>query len=222
MGVKAMSLGNPSAGRSALSRTRARWVLACATAAILLWNPSCSNDNSDDDDGGSGLQISMTTTPPAGGATNQVFFSEFAVSGDLLLLEVLARDISTDFDSYNVEIAFDPMVAEAFDLSPGTLLEQCSGMQAVKADNVANGNANASGSIIFSASLTGPTPPACTVTGDKPLARITFRAKGAGSFPLDFVLPNDPSGSRFSRTMPSMPVVMGIAWDDGQTLIEVD
>ena len=221
MGVKAMSLGNPSQGRSALSRTRARSLLACATAAILLWNPSCSDDNSDDDDGGSGLQISMITTPPAGGDPNQVFFSEFAVSGDLLLLEVLARDISTDFDSYNVEIAFDPMVAEAFDLSPGTLLEQCSGMQAVKADNVANGNANASGSIIFSASLTGPTPPACTVTGDKPLARITFRAKGAGSFPLDFVLPNDPSGSRLSRTQPSVPVVM-VTWDDGQALIEVD
>ena len=217
-----MSLRNPSAGRSALRRTRARWVLACATAAIILWNPSCSDDNSDDDDGGSGLQISMVTTPPAGGATNQVFFSEFAVSGDLLLLEVLARDISTDFDSYNVEIAFDPMVAEAFDLSPGIVLEQCSGSQAVKADNVANGNANASWSIIFSASLTGPTPPACTVTGDKALARITFRAKGTGSFPLDFVLPNAPTGSRLSRTMPSMPVVAGITFDDGQTLIEVD
>jgi len=201
---------------------RAPWLLACAAAATLLWAPSCNSDDDSGDDGGSGLQISMIVTPPAGGDPNIVFFAETAASGDLLLLDVFARDISTDFDGYNVEIDFDPMVAEAFSLTPGTVLEQCSGLQAVKADNVANGNANASGSIIFSASLTGPTPPACTVTGDKPLARITFRAKGAGSFPLDFVLPNDPSGSRFSRTMPSMPVVMGIAWDDGQTLIEVD
>ncbi len=223
MGVKAMSLRGSSEGWSTPRRRMpARWLLACAAAAILLWNPSCNGDNNNSDDGGSGLQISMSTTPPAGGATDLVFFSEFATSGDLLLLEVFARDISSDFDSYNVEISFDPMVAEAFDLEPGTVLEQCSGQQAVKADNVDNGNANATGSIIFSASLTGATPPACTVTGDEFLARITFRARGGGSFPLDFVLPNDPSGSRFSRTMPSVPVVMGITWDDGQTLIEVD
>jgi hypothetical protein len=62
--------------------------------------------------------------------------------------------------------------------------------------------------------------------GDELLARITYRAKGVGSFPLDFVPfngadPNNPTGSRFSRTMPSVPNV-AVQWDDGQTTIEVD
>lgn len=218
-GGNTVSLGGPSAGRSTRARSSSRWVLACIASVALLCAPSCNNDDDDDGGGGggSGLGISMSLTPPAGGATDLVFFAEVSSAGDLLLVDVIARDISDDFDGYDVEISFDPLVAEVFSLTQGTVLEGCSGNQAVKADNVSNGNANQTGSILFSAALTGPTPPACTVVGDRSLARITFRAKGAGTFALEFVLPD----SRLFRTSPSVPALT-IDWHDDQTTIEVN
>ena len=193
-------------------------------SVALLFTPSCNGDDHDSG-GGSGLGIVMTVAPPAGGATDLIHFAEAASSGDLLLVDVLVRDVSSDFDGYDVEITFDPIVAEAFSLVQGTLLETCSGLQqTLKGDNI-GANANTTGNITFSAQLSGPMPPPCTVNGDMQLARITFRARGSGSFPLDFVPfnndPNSPAGTRLSRTMPAVPAVT-LTLDDGQAMIEVD
>jgi hypothetical protein len=216
-------LGDPAAGRAVRARTCAAWLLTVIAPAALVFTPSCKGDD-DNSDGGSGLEIAMTVTPPAGGETDLVYFAEIASSGDLLLVDVRARDVSSDFDAYDVEISFDPVVAEAFALTQGSLLEFCSGQQTFKADNVAT-NANSTGNITFSAQLTGPMPPPCTVMGDQQLARITFRAKGTGSFPLEFIPynqdPNNPAGTHLSRTMPPVPAV-AITPHDGQAMIEVD
>lgn len=213
-----MYLGDPSSGRAPV----ARWAIACLAGAALLLAPSCQGDD-DGGNGGSDLAISMSLTPPAGGM-DLVFFEEAAGSGDLLLVDVVARDVTSEFDGYDVELTFDPLVAAIFSFAQGTLLEDCALQQAVKADNAA-GNANTTGNLLFSASLTGPMPPGCTVAGDAMLARITFRAAGGGMFPLEFVPynqdPNSPSGTRLSRTMPPVPAVT-LTLDDGGATITVD
>ncbi len=218
-----MCCGEGPSIRPARGRLR-RFALTLAAFTVLIPSAGC-NDDEDDDTGGSTLIISFSVIPPAGGTMNVIHFEEAAAGADLLQVDVLARDVTTPFDGYNIEITFDPMTAEAFGLTPGTFLDQCSGLQSLKADNVSNGNANATGKIVFGASLPGGSPPGCTVTGTARLARLTLRARNPGDFPPHFVAyngdPNIPSGSRLFRTNPPVPAIP-LTFDDGQAEVNVN
>jgi len=197
--------------------------LACIAVALSLVVVACDNDD-DDDSGGSDLSISMTFDEPMG-MDDVVWMSQLGQGAGLLVVEVLAEDISSTFDGYDVEISFDPLIVEALSLAHGTLLDACSALQPFKVDNVANGNANASGTILFSAVLPGAAPPGCTLAGRSTLARITLRARNRGMFPMDFIPfngdPNNPSGSRFFRTQPAIPSVPVSFFTMGNVVIEV-
>ncbi|MFQ5702112.1 MAG: hypothetical protein ACE5HU_09730 [Acidobacteriota bacterium] len=195
-----------------------------AGIVVLGLLPACDGNGAGRNTGGSTLSISMSFTPPPAGSMNVVWLSEASRNGGLLLMDVFAQNISIPFDGYEIELRFDPLVAEALDLVAGTLPEQCSGLTTLRVDNVASGDANASGTILFSARLTGPQPPGCTVVERQPLARITFRASGTGSFPLSFVPFNGdpifPGGSRLLRTDPPDPAIP-VMFDDSQAVIDV-
>ena len=201
-----------------------RLFLTGLVVALLFPSQGCKDDDDDDGFGGSALSIGLSVTPPSPGTTDVVSFVENAAGGGLLLVDVRAEDISSMFDGYDVEILFDPLVAEATNLVDGTLLDICGGLQPLKANNVANGNANATGTILFSAVLPGAAPPGCTLAGPDILATIAFRTVNQGSSALVFVAfngdPNSPTGSRFFRTQPSVPSVP-VTFMDGMAEIEV-
>jgi len=183
--------------------------------AILL--PICSCDSGGD--GSSGLRIDFSSTPPLGGVTDVVWLASGGTAGGLLVVDIVARDISSDFDGFDLEVSFDPLIATAHSIVSGGLLEGCSSDPVLKAENVSNGNANLTGSILISEAFGGGAPPACTVSGERTVARINFRAAGRGSSDLDFVAfngdPNSPSGSRFYRRAPSVPQIPAQFFDGG-------
>jgi hypothetical protein len=188
------------------------------TAAVILF--ACDKA----DDGRSDLKISLGVTPPAGGAGDLVWLAQGDLAGGRLLVDVLARDIASGFDGFNVEILFDPLIVEAANLASGGALLGCTALPVLAADNISNGNANATGSILFSEAISGPAPPPCTLAGTVTLARIMFRPRGQGTAPLVFVpyngIPSSPAGSRLFRRDPADPDV-GVEFFDGSALIEV-
>ena len=188
------------------------------TAAVFLF--ACDKA----DDGRSVLRISLGVTPPASGTGDLVWIAEGAQPGGGLLVDVLARDISVGFDGFNVELSFDPLIAAADKLTSGGALLGCTALPVLAADNISNGNANATGSILFSEVISGPAPPPCTLAGTVTLARILFRPRGQGATTLPFVPYNgnasSPAGSRLFRRDPADPDV-GVGFFDGSALIEV-
>lgn len=201
--------------------TPGRVVLCVVTGFSLVFLPSCGHGGSDN--GGSGLRISLASTPPSGGS-DVVWIAEGGRTGDLLLVDVVSRDISSEFDGFNLEILFDPLVASAQSVSSGGILDGCAPGQVLKVDNVANHNADQTGSILISEAITGSSPPGCTASGLRTISRVTLRARGRGSSTLPFVPyngdPSAPSGSRFYRTQPSVPDVPVQFFDSG-ALVEV-
>ena len=182
------------------------------------------------DNGRSDLDISLDFTPPSGGTSDVVWIGAGGQGGGLLLLDIVARDISESFDSYNVEILFDPVVAEAQNLSFGTVVSVCAGATPVlAAHNVTDdpnntGRANLTGRILFSEAIQGAMPPDCAVAGTQTLARITLRARSRGTSSLDFVPfngdPNNPVGTRFASRTPVDPEIPVLLFDSG-ALVEV-
>jgi len=169
----------------------------------------------------------MTLSPPPGGTTDVVWVAQGGGSGDLLIVDVLARDITQDFDSINIEIRFDPLVLEAQRYSSLGVLDTCAGGLGVLAcDNVSTcgSSANTTGTILASESIIGTMPPGCTVSGELPLGRITFRARARGMSSIPFVAfngdPDNPQGSRFARRAPPVLEVPILFFDSG-ALIEV-
>ncbi len=197
-----------------------RGIASCLTVVAALLLAACKSA----DDGGSDLRISLSFTPPPGGVDNVVWIAGSGRSGGRLLVDVVVRDISFEFDGFNVEILFDPLLAEAESLASGGVLQGCTALPVLAADNVAGGNANATGTLLFSEAISGTAPPACTVAGTATLARIAFRPRARGEAALTFVPyngnPSSPSGSRFYRRLPVNPDV-GVAFFDSGALIEV-
>jgi len=188
---------------------------------MLLLAAACSHSG---DDGRSGLRIALDLTSPSAGVMDVTWLEDGGGAGGILVMEILARDISSPFDGFDLELTFDPLIATAQSVSSGNLLEICSAGSVLKADNVANGNANISGTILISEALTGASPPGCTFGGTRTLARVTFRAAGRGSSPTGFVPyngnPNVPAGSRFYRRATSVPEVP-VTFFDGSAVLNV-
>jgi len=188
-------------------------------AAILLLVCSCDSGGNG---GSSGLKIALSFTPPPGGITDVAWLAGGGAAGGLLVVDIVARDISSDFDAFDVEVSFDPLIATAQSVVSGGLLESCSSTPVLKAENVSNGNANLTGSILISEAFGGGSPPACTLAGERTVARINFRAFGRGSSDLEFIGfngdPNSPSGSRFYRRAPSVPQIPVQFFDSGAVI----
>jgi len=193
-------------------------VLTAAMLALL-----CAGCDGKGDTGASGLQTAIEFTQPDAAATDLVWIRDGGGGGDMRIAEIVARDVTGPFDSYNIEFSFDTAFLEALSFSPGTVLGACSAIQAIELDNVSSGLANTDGTVLFSASLTGSPPPGCSVTGTMTLARITFRARGQGESPLVFIPyngdPNTPEGSVFFRRDPLLAVVPVQFYDSGATVV---
>ena len=190
---------------------------ACVAIAGLLLGAHCSE--SDPDDGGSRLAISMTTSPPAIGTTDIVWLDTARSEGNVLVVDILARDISNPFDRFTVEIDTDPLVVEATAYTSGGQLETCTGLAVIPAFTV-----DAMGTIIVAESLPGAAPPGCTVAGTRTLGSVTFRGIAQGSTMPDFVPfnmdPNSPEGSRMERRT-IVPPQIPVQFFDGGATIEV-
>jgi hypothetical protein len=200
--------------RASRAGTTACAGLLCSVFALL--SPACSHDGGA---GGSSLHISLSFAPPGAAVDDVLWIAQGAGAGGTLQVDVMAQDISSEFDGFNLEILFDPLVARAQSVATGGVLDGCSSGPVLKADNVGNDNANQTGSILISESIAGVSPPGCTVSGQRALARITFTAAGRGNAPLDFVQfngdPNAPSGTRLYRTQPAVPDVPVQLFDSG-------
>jgi hypothetical protein len=197
-----------------------RGIASCLSLVAALLLAACKAA----DDGGSDLRISLLFTPPTGGTDNVVWIAGSGRSGGRLLVDVVVRDISFEFDGFNVEVLFDPLVAEVESLASGGVLQACTSLPVLGADNIASGNANATGTLLFSEAISGASPPPCTVAGTTTLARIVFRPRGRGDASLPFVPyngnPSSPSGSRLYRRVPVNPDV-GATFFDSLALIKV-
>lgn len=191
------------ARRASIGASRSLIALILMTLAT-----ACSHDGST---GGSSLHLSLSFAPPGAAVADVVWIASGAGAAGTLQVDVVARDISTQFDGFNLEITFDPLIARAQSVATGGVLDGCSGSPVLKADNVGNDNANQTGTILISESIAGGSPPGCTLSGEHALARITFTAIGRGAAPVDFVGfngdPNAPSGTRLYRTQPAVPEI---------------
>ena len=190
-------------------------VAACAALAV-----ACDEDD-EHDDGSSGLTVSMTSNaPPPGG--NVAWIAEAGRGEDLLLVDVVARDITGPFDAYEIEIAFDPALLEARATEEGGALAACTSLPVLHTDNIGNGGA-ASGTLLLSGvSTEAPGTTGCSVAGTRSLARILFAAIDEGTSTLDFVPfngdPNDPRGSRLFSTGAGNPVTVVTLFDSQATI----
>ena len=186
---------------------------------LMTLAPACSHDGST---GGSSLHLSLSFAPPGAAVADVVWIASGAGAGGTLQVDVVARDISTQFDGFDLEIMFDPLIARAQSVATGGVLDGCSGSPVLKADNVGNDNANQTGTILISESIAGISPPGCTLSGERALTRIVFTATGRGAAPIDFVDfngdPNAPSGTRLYRTQPSVPEIPVQLFDSGAEL----
>ena len=198
---------------------------ACLLLFGLMLSSACAGG--DGASSGSALAISITLSPPPGGTTDVVWVAEGGGNGNILIVDVMARDVTQDFDSLNIEIQFDPLVLEAQRYTSLGVLTACAGGFGVLAcDNVSTcgTSANATGTILASESIIGTMPPGCTLPGEAPLGRITFRARARGSSSLSFVPFNgdtvNPQGSRLARRAPAVIEVPVLFFDSG-ALIEV-
>ncbi len=192
-------------------------VLAMAACAALA--AACDGDDGHDD-GSSGLTVSMTSTPPPGG--NVVWIAEGGRGEDVLLVDILARDVTGPFDAYEIEIAFDPALLEARSTEEGGALAACTPLPVLHTDNIGNGGA-ASGTLLLSGVSTEPPgTTGCSVAGTRTLARILFVAVDEGTSTLDFVPfngdPNDPMGSRLFSTGAGHPVAAVTFFDSQATV----
>lgn len=196
-------------------------VASCIGLALLVCSMACHGGG---DTGDSRLVIAMTSSTPPGGLTDVVWLAEGGSSSRMLQVDVLSRDLLEEFDGLNLELLFDPSVAEVVAVSGAGLLPACTGVGAVTAENVSNGNANTTGVILYSEQLPGGTPPGCTTSGDMVVARVVFRARGRGMTGLDFAPaagdPNNPTGSRLFRRDPPVPRT-GAQFFDGGAQLEV-
>ena len=201
---------------------RKPWNACVALFGLML---SCGCVDRGAASSGSALGISMTLSPPPGGTSDVVWVAQGGGSGDVLIVDVMARDITQDFDSFNVEIEFDPLLLEARHYASLGVLETCAGGLGVLAcDNVSacGSSANTTGTILAGESITGTMPPGCTLSGELPLGRITFRARARGTSSLPFVPfngdPDNPQGSRFARRVPPMIEVPVLFFDSGASI----
>ncbi len=195
----------------------------CAALAALTLLSGCHGD--DEISGDTGLEISMTSTPPSAGTASVVWLQEGPSGGDVLVAEILARDITEEFDSFNLEILFDPVIVQARSYESGDVLDGCAmGLPVLKLENLASGDADATASMLITESITAPLPPGCTINGTRTLGRITFRARGRGRSMPAFVPfnmdPNNPEGSFLARRDPAIPAI-AVTFFDSAALIEV-
>lgn len=195
-----------------------------ASAVLLL---GC---NGNDPSGGSSLEIFLTASAPPPGSSSVVFVEEGAGGGDLVIVDLLVRDITDEFDGFNIEIMFDPLVAEASGYTSAGILDACAGgLTVLKCDNISScstpaTNANSTGSIIISESIIGSTPPGCTASGLRKIGSLSFRAAGRGTSTLPFIPfnndPISPQGSRFVRRSPAV-TELPVEFFDSGALLEV-
>lgn len=170
--------------------------------------------------GGSGLTVSMSFVPPAAGQ-DLLWLAEGQRDGDLLIVDVMARDITQPFDAYEIEVLFDPLVLRAASSQDGAILPSCSSFGILASDNIGNGGA-ASGTLLVGASAQDS--PGCTSAGERTMARLAFRALRSGTSTLDFVPyngnPADPRGSRLFR-WPAGSASVPVIFFDSQALVTV-
>ncbi len=192
---------------------------ACLAACLMA--TGC-----DGGDGGesrpSGLTVSMTAAPPPPGQ-DVVWMDEGGRTGDLLLVDILARDIGQAFDAFEIEISFDRLRLQARSSAEGGALDACTGLPILHSDNIGNGGAAATGKLLVSGVSTEPPGTTnCTVPGTRVLARVTFAAIAEGSSDLDFVPfdndPMDPRGSRLFGTGEGLPVA-AVSFFDSQATV---
>src|SRR5262245_13365936 len=99
-------VGSNAQGTGPLSRWR--MPLPCLVLAACM--PACSSGG--DDTQGSHLKISLAVNAPPAGATDTAWMEQ-SQSSSLLEVAVVAHAISSAFDGFDVEIQFDPSVAQA-------------------------------------------------------------------------------------------------------------
>jgi len=208
---------------SASQHRPARWlVLGCLLATFHL---GCSHGG-----GGGGtssmLQLSFSTTPPPGGQADVVWLADGGLIGGMQIVEVMAQNIDTAFDRCDLEIGFDPLVAQAVSMTNGSFLADCTDSPfELSINNVRSGpsGANSTARIIFSTSLPAGIA-GCAVPSAGVLARIAFRAGNAGSsllmmLPCDDTDPSNLTGSCLTSGDPAVkdPDVQFL--DTGATLV---
>jgi len=174
-------------------RTFAR-PLGCALVLSALLSAGCAKN--DGGDQGSGLAVSFTAPSPGAGS-DVVFLRERGESGNVLVLDVIGRNIAPPVDGLDLAIAFDPGVAEAFGALSQTFLGTCGrtrpdNTQLICQDNI-KGDANQTGVLLFSAYPSGGSPTPEIIAGDRVLATISFRAVAPGSGSIDFFVRTRPS-----------------------------
>lgn len=190
-----------------------------AVCLLALLATACDGGGGGDS-GGSGLTVSMSFAPPAAGQ-DLLWLSEGQRDGDLLIVDVMARDITQPFDAYEIEVLFDPLVLRAASFQDGAILPSCSSFGVLPADNIGNGGA-AAGTLLVSAAAQDA--PGCTSAGDRTMARLVFQALRSGTSTLDFVPyngnPADPRGSRLFR-WPTGSASVPVNFFDSQALVTV-
>lgn len=211
------------ARRAAPGRLIARITVTALTFAALVVVIGCSRGSGGD--GRSGLSISFSGAVPAAGSGAVVWLDDGGSGAGLLVMQIAARDISTHVDAFSLEIDFDPLLLEARSISSGGALDGCSGVLPVTAGNVASGDANMTGTILYSEALPGTPPPGCPIQATRTLARVIFAARARGTSPVALIDcsapdPNAPTGTCFLRRDPSAMVVPVLVFD-GMSEIEV-
>ena len=186
---------------------RRRSASGCTVLALGLTLAACG-DGGGHDGQSSGLTVSMSFVPPAGGQ-DLLWLAEGQRNGDLLTVDVIARDITQPFDAYEVEVLFDPLVLRATSTQDGPLLASCSGQQNLTVNNILSGGA-AMGSLLVGG--VAQDAPGCTLAGQQTLVRLTFKAIEAGTSELDF-----GSGSRLFRT--GGPASIAVTFFDSQASV---
>jgi len=164
----------------------------------------------------------MTAVSPPPGP-DVVWIDEGGRIGDLLLVDILARDIDQVFNAYEIEVAFDPLRLQARGSSEGGALDACTGLPILHTDNIGNGDAAATGRLLVSGVSTDPAGTTqCTVPGTRVLTTITFAAIAEGTSSLGFIPynndPMDPRGARLFSTGPGLPVA-AVTFFDSQASV---
>jgi hypothetical protein len=191
---------------------------------------ACSNSGSDDQS--SGLRASFTATGTAI-PSEVVFLRERAVHGSTVAIDVVGRNITAPLDGFDLAIAFEPSVVEAVTPLSITALGTCGRIRPDNTrllclDNVAGGEADRTGTLLFSAHPTG-TPVPTSIGGEQVLATISFRGIAVGTSPIFFYdLSNrSPGTASFSdltsSTDPNAALMVEFVPDAaGQASIEIE
>jgi hypothetical protein len=153
----------------------------------------------------SGIAASFVPEEPNPSAST-VAMAQASAAGDVVIVELRVTDTNGVYGAA-FEVFFDSASVQYVNWSPGTLLEQ-GGNSPVY--NVGLDPSD-SGHLLVGASRTGNVPGA-DASGSRPLIRLAFRARRAGSFPLSFA-----NAALFDAQNPPASL-SGISWFAGSVV----